>query len=82
MACLSVIILYRTMSAGIRSLRVPLAGPSRPLGRRLFGFNARAPSIGRAGRQDGSGGWDDEARNPVVRDSLVPIVVEQTVSSS
>jgi hypothetical protein len=42
--------------------------------RRYFGFeksNEAGPSR--------SNTWGDEARNPVVRDSLVPIVVEQTV---
>lgn len=36
--------------------------------RRHFGFDGQ-----------GRGEWTDDAANPVVRDSLVPIVVEQTV---
>lgn len=77
------------MSVGPRLWRfaIGVAGPSRPtvqLGRRAFGFDTRSPLIGHGmtngrGNTD-RGGWGDEARNPVVRDSLVPIVVEQTVS--
>jgi hypothetical protein len=42
--------------------------------RRHFGYDATNGA--------GTSSWGDEARNPVVRDSLVPIVVEQTVSRS
>lgn len=50
------------------------AGPSRisRIPARNFGFS---PSS-----LPGLDGFSDEAANPVVRDSLVPIVVEQTVS--
>jgi hypothetical protein len=44
------------------------------LTRRCFGYDASNGA--------GSSRWGDEARNPVVRDSLVPIVVEQTVCRS
>lgn len=56
---------------------VAVAGPSRLRilghGRRAFGFDVSG------GSGNGSG---HEARHPVVRDSLVPIVVEQTVRHS
>ena len=57
---------------------------SSPIGARSFGFDSSRYDLNGAGpsnpRSHGHG-WGDEARNPVVRDSLVPIVVEQTVSS-
>jgi len=57
------------MSTITRTLRSALASTSKS-GVRRYGFDASGagPSV-----------WRDEARNPVVRDSLVPIVVEQTV---
>lgn len=68
----------------------PIAGPSRIravpkpklTGRRGFGFDSyQSGGRGRGQGQDQVRDLD-EARNPVVRDSLVPIVVEQTVSPS
>lgn len=68
------------MSAPIRSsLRTTLskATASSSLGlTRNFGFHALAHDP----NAPGPSRWADEARNPVVRDSLVPIVVEQTVN--
>jgi hypothetical protein len=61
----------RTIAKTIRTVYSPLAGA-----RRCYGYDATSgagPSTSR---------WGDEARNPVVRDSLVPIVVEQTVCRS
>lgn len=50
------------------------AGPSRisQIPARKFGFSPSSVP--------GLSGFSDEAANPVIRDSLVPIVVEQTVS--
>ncbi|ODN73980.1 ATP-dependent Clp endopeptidase, proteolytic subunit ClpP [Cryptococcus amylolentus CBS 6039] len=44
------------------------AGPSRTIPRRAFGMASSLPGMG----------FGDEAANPVIRDALVPIVVEQT----
>jgi hypothetical protein len=54
-----------------KTLRTALASPSTSVigGIKRYGFDHSAAGPSR---------WD-EARNPVVRDSLVPIVVEQTV---
>jgi hypothetical protein len=41
------------------------------------GFDVSSPS---SSSSAGPSGWRDEASNPVIRDQLVPIVVEQTVS--
>jgi hypothetical protein len=68
------------MSATIRStLRTTLSrGLASPILSqwRGFGFDASARDTNGAGPSR----WADEARHPVVRNSLVPIVVEQTVS--
>ena len=57
------------MSTITRTFRAALASSSKS-GVRRFGIDASGA---------GPSKWRDEARNPVVRDSLVPIVVEQTV---
>lgn len=71
------------MSTIARSLRSSLASTvasssrSTVISRTIsgYGFDASSPNAGPSG-------WRDEARNPVIRDQLVPIVVEQTVCSS
>jgi hypothetical protein len=69
--CLSVLDMSRTIARTLRAVFSPLAGA-----RRCYGYDSTCvagPSTSR---------WGDEARNPVVRDSLVPIVVEQSVCCS
>lgn len=61
--------LARTATAGATASTSRAASASMAAGRRSFGFAS------------GSGSWNDGS-NPVVRDSLVPIVVEQTVSGT
>jgi hypothetical protein len=70
------------MSTISRTLRTALN--STPISRAVvarsysgYGFDASNPS---SSSSAGPSGWRDEASNPVIRDQLVPIVVEQTVS--
>jgi hypothetical protein len=72
------------MSTIARTLRTALTSTStsilRPVVARSYsgyGFDASSPS---SSSSAGPSGWRDEASNPVIRDQLVPIVVEQTVS--
>jgi hypothetical protein len=70
------------MSTIARTLRTTLTSSSisRAVVARTYsgyGFDASSPS---SSSHAGLSGWRDEASNPVIRDQLVPIVVEQTVS--
>jgi len=71
------------MSTITRTLRTALASNSTSVSRQLaarrysgYGFDNSSPS---SSSSAGPSGWRDEASNPVIRDQLVPIVVEQTV---
>jgi len=72
------------MSTIARTIRTALT--SKPISRAVlarsysgYGFDASSPSSS-SSSSAGPSGWRDEASNPVIRDQLVPIVVEQTVS--
>ena len=71
------------MSTIARTLRTALTSSStsnlRPALSKSYsgyGFDNSSPSTS---SRAGPSGWRDEASNPVIRDQLVPIVVEQTV---
>jgi hypothetical protein len=67
----------RTLRTALTSTSTSILRPAVAKSYSGYGFDASSPS---SSSSAGPSGWRDEASNPVIRDQLVPIVVEQTVS--
>lgn len=66
----------RTLRTALASSPTSILRPALTKSYSGYGFDNSGPS---SSSSAGPSGWRDGASNPVIRDQLVPIVVEQTV---